>query len=126
MLVYLFIYVSLPPNFKHPQFQTPPISNTLNFRHPNFKHPQFQTPPISNTLNFRHPNFRHPNFRHPNFRHPVFQYTRSPPSTPSPPYPPSPPQLFNIKPSNRQNIASYPHLRVKMLTILDNLTCLCP
>jgi len=28
MLVYLFIYVSLPPNFKHPQFQTPSISDT--------------------------------------------------------------------------------------------------
>ena len=28
MLVYLFIYVNLPPNFKHPQFQTPPISDT--------------------------------------------------------------------------------------------------
>ena len=53
MLVYLFIYVSLPPNFKHPQFQTPPISNTLNFRHPNFKPPISDTPisdtPISDT-----------------------------------------------------------------------------
>ena len=28
MLVYLFIYVSLPPNFRHPQFQTPSISDT--------------------------------------------------------------------------------------------------
>ena len=100
MLVYLFIYVSLPPNFKHPQFQTPSISDT----------PISDTPisdtPISGTQSFSIPG--------------------APLAPRRPPTPRRPRNLFNIKPSNRQNIASYPHLRVKMLTILDNLTCLCP
>ena len=54
MLVYLFIYVNLPPNFKHPQFQTPPISNTPISDTPISDTPISDTP-ISGTQSFSIP-----------------------------------------------------------------------
>ena len=89
----------------------PPISITLNFRHPQFQTPSISDTPISDT---------------PISGTQSFSIPGAPLAPRRPPTPRRPRNLFNIKPSNRQNIASYPHLRVKMLTILDNLTCLCP